>query len=162
MVGRSDFVRQEVADETTSIDGAADGLNRTEGNHRMAKKRVHELAKELNLTNNEMVQKLQGWGYDNVKSHSSTLEDDQVRAVLERVRAGQKPAVAPKPSSGVVIRRSRAIVEASSPKPAVVEHPIEEAPVPEEAKIRTSCAVPSTIFRSARTDVNTARKSFVR
>src|SRR5690348_14738555 len=98
----------------------------------MAKKRVHELAKELQLTNNEMVQRLQEWGYDNVKSHSSTLEDDQVRAVQERFRAGQKPAVAAKPSSGVVIRRPKPVGAAGAP----AEHaPIPEAAAPAVAEV---------------------------
>jgi translation initiation factor IF-2 len=104
----------------------------------MAKKRVHELAKELNLTNQAMIQKLQDWGYDNVKSHSSTLEDDQVRAVQERFRAGQKPAVAAKASSGVVIRRSKALNQTvgQAPEGAHEAPPVEEvhpepAPVPE-------------------------------
>src|SRR5262245_32105160 len=74
----------------------------------MAKKRVHELAKDLGLENKEMVSKLQGWG-DDVKSHSSTLEDDQVKAVIEKVTGERKPVAAPKPmSAGVVIRRSKA------------------------------------------------------
>ena len=49
----------------------------------MSKKRVHEIAKELkghgiDLDNKEVVTELVSLGYD-VKSHSSSLEDDQVR-----------------------------------------------------------------------------------
>src|SRR5438552_3770184 len=75
----------------------------------MAKKRVYELAKDLGLSNKEMVDWLRAHEYD-VKSHSSSLEDDQALAVVEKFR-GEKPAraEAPKPSgSGVVLRRKKA------------------------------------------------------
>ncbi len=43
----------------------------------MAKKRVHELAKELNVESKEIIQKATDMGI-NVKSHMSTLEPDEV------------------------------------------------------------------------------------
>src|SRR5437868_433377 len=75
----------------------------------MAKKRVYELAKDLGLSNKEMVDWLRAHEYD-VKSHSSSLEDDQAQAVTERILGERAPrAVAPKPpSSGVVLRRKKA------------------------------------------------------
>src|SRR3989441_731385 len=75
----------------------------------MAKKRVYELAKDLGLSNKEMVDWLRAHEYD-VKSHSSSLEDDQALAVVERFRGEKGPKVeAPKPSgSGVVLRRKKA------------------------------------------------------
>jgi translation initiation factor IF-2 len=75
----------------------------------MAKKRVYELAKDLGLSNKEMVDWLKAHEYD-VKSHSSSLEDDQAQAVTERILGERSPkAVAPKPSaSGVVLRRKKA------------------------------------------------------
>jgi len=75
----------------------------------MAKKRVYELAKDLGLSNKEMVDWLRAHEYD-VKSHSSSLEDDQALAVVEKFRGEKSPRVeAPKPSgSGVVLRRKKA------------------------------------------------------
>ena len=76
----------------------------------MAKKRVYELAKDLGLSNKEMVDWLRAHEYD-VKSHSSSLEDDQALAVTEKFKGQRSPKVeaAPKPSaSGVVLRRKRA------------------------------------------------------
>lgn len=92
----------------------------------MAKMRVHELAKELNIDSKAMVEKLKDWGYE-VKSHSSTLEDDQVSTIKERV-AGK--TAAPKPA-GVVIRRSKARGETLGVGAAVE---VEDAPAssPEE------------------------------
>jgi translation initiation factor IF-2 len=76
------------------------------------KKRVHEIAKDLKdnhgieLDNKAMVQQLASLGYD-VKSHSSSLEDDQAVEAVKRIVDKLKPkapppAVAPK---GVVVRR---------------------------------------------------------
>src|SRR2546421_7169048 len=75
----------------------------------MAKKRVYELAKDLGLSNKEMVDWLKSHEYD-VKSHSSSLEDDQALAVTEKILGERSPRpAAPKPpSSGVVLRRKKA------------------------------------------------------
>ena len=116
----------------------------------MAKKRVYELAKELGLSNKDMVEWLHAHEYD-VKSHSSSLEDDQAQAVLERFK-GEKtpPPVAPKPSgSGVVLRRKKADTAAEHdhaaaaaaepavahkpeppPEPVVAHKPVEPPPEP--------------------------------
>src|SRR5689334_2057377 len=110
----------------------------------MAKKRVYELAKDLGLSNKEMVDWLRAHEYD-VKSHSSSLEDDQAQAVMEHVSGERvpKPAAPKPPSSGVVLRRKKADTlgpdgqplgdhhEASStPTPPTVQ-PVEAAPPPE-------------------------------
>src|SRR6267143_1355687 len=75
----------------------------------MAKKRVYELAKDLGLSNKEMVDWLRAHEYD-VKSHSSSLENDQALAVVEKFKGEKGPKVEPpKPSgSGVVLRRKKA------------------------------------------------------
>jgi len=62
----------------------------------MSKKRVHELGKQLKehgieLSNQELVDKLHALGYD-VKSHSSSLEDDQAAAAYEKILGERKPA----------------------------------------------------------------------
>ena len=56
----------------------------------MAKKRVYELAKDLGLSNKEMVDWLRAHEYD-VKSHSSSLEDDQALAVVEKFKGEKGP-----------------------------------------------------------------------
>ena len=62
----------------------------------MSKKRVHELGKQLKeqgieLSNNELVDKLHALGYTDVKSHSSSLEDDQAATAYEKIMAERKP-----------------------------------------------------------------------
>ncbi|MEA1960018.1 MAG: translation initiation factor IF-2 [Bacillota bacterium] len=50
----------------------------------MVKIRVHELAKEMNISSKEMVNKLQGLGLD-VKNHMSTMEDSQASWVRKHL-----------------------------------------------------------------------------
>jgi translation initiation factor IF-2 len=74
----------------------------------MGKIRVYELAKELNLSNKELVQKLQEMGHS-VRSHSSTLEEFLVKEIKERLQGKQAPAdAAGRPT---VIRRRKKVVE---------------------------------------------------
>src|SRR5688500_11014661 len=77
----------------------------------MSKKRVHEIAKELKdhgveLDNKEVVTELVSLGYD-VKSHSSSLEDDQATAAVQKILDKRKPkqAAAPVAAKGFVVRR---------------------------------------------------------
>src|SRR6266851_124969 len=79
----------------------------------MAKKRVHEIAKDLKshvieLDNKEVVTELLALGYD-VKSHSSSLEDDQANAAIQRIVELRKPRAAPAPvaAKGFVVRPQR-------------------------------------------------------
>ena len=65
----------------------------------MSKKRVHEIAKELKnagieLDNKEVVTELVSLGYD-VKSHSSSLDDDQANAAIQKIIDKRKPKAAP-------------------------------------------------------------------
>ncbi len=77
----------------------------------MSKKRVHEIAKELKshgieLDNKDVVTELVALGYD-VKSHSSSLEDDQAIAAVQKIVDKKKPkvAAAPVPAKGFMVRR---------------------------------------------------------
>jgi translation initiation factor IF-2 len=102
----------------------------------MSKKRVHELAKSLKeqgieLSNQELVEKLHALGYD-VKSHSSSLEDDQAQSALEKILAEKKPKAAPARATGpgFVVRR-RVHTEPPPPPPAP---PIAAQPPPPPAE----------------------------
>jgi translation initiation factor IF-2 len=95
----------------------------------MSKKRVHELGKQLKeqgieLSNTELVEKLHALGYD-VKSHSSSLEDDQAQAAFEKIVGERRPRpAAPKPAGPGFVVRKRAHAE-----PA----PVSATPAPEAA-----------------------------
>src|SRR3954470_4935936 len=80
----------------------------------MSKKRVHEIAKELKshgieLDNKEVVSELVSLGYD-VKSHSSSLDDDQATAAVQKIVDKRRPKAAPAPvaAKGFVVRRKHA------------------------------------------------------
>ncbi len=98
----------------------------------MSKKRVHELGKQLKeqgieLSNTELVDKLHALGYD-VKSHSSSLEDDQAQAAFEKIVGERKPkAPAPKPAGPGFVVRKRAHVE---PAVACLERAMRRRAVP--------------------------------
>ncbi|HAH86081.1 MAG TPA: hypothetical protein DCL60_01770, partial [Armatimonadetes bacterium] len=51
----------------------------------MGNVRVYELAKELKLTNHELIDALKGMGIE-VKSHSSSLDSDMVAKVKENIK----------------------------------------------------------------------------
>ncbi|HEX4384273.1 MAG TPA: translation initiation factor IF-2 [Myxococcales bacterium] len=125
----------------------------------MAKKRVYELAKDLGLSNKEMVDWLRAHEYD-VKSHSSSLEDDQALAATEKFKGERSPkAVVAKPSgSGVVLRRKRADTAAEAEHenvpevPAQVVTPVIEAapePAPEPVRPPPPVAPPPAVVVSA-------------
>jgi translation initiation factor IF-2 len=102
----------------------------------MTKKRVHELGKQLKeqgieLSNQELVEKLHQFGYD-VKSHSSSLEDDQASAAYEKIVNERKPKAAPARATGpgFVVRRK---VHTDPPAPvAAAPAPATYAEEPEE------------------------------
>ena len=72
----------------------------------MGKIKVYELAKEMNLSNTQMLEKLQKAGI-NVKSHLATLEDSEV----EKVRGKKKEEK--KPEQMHIIRRNVRVINTS-------------------------------------------------
>ncbi len=111
----------------------------------MSKKRVHELGKQLKehgieLSNQELVEKLHALGYD-VKSHSSSLEDDQSQSAFEKIIGEKKPKPAPVRASGpgfVVRKRVHEPLPAAPAAPVATYAPEPEGeapagePLPEE------------------------------
>jgi translation initiation factor IF-2 len=102
----------------------------------MSKKRVHELGKQLKeqgieLSNTELVEKLHALGYD-VKSHSSSLEDDQAQAAYEKIVGERRPrAPAPRPvGPGFVVRKRAHTEPAPTPVPAHAPESISPAAAP--------------------------------
>jgi translation initiation factor IF-2 len=73
------------------------------------KVRVYELARELDLPNKEILDKLTKAGI-NVRSHSSTVDEEEARAALEAAIATKKPAA---PAAG----SKKAVKPASTPEP---------------------------------------------
>ncbi len=75
----------------------------------MAKKRVHELAREYKSDNKEFLTKLQQLGFD-VASHASTVDEDEVEAKLKGPSADNKTeTVKVKIKPGVIRRRTQTV-----------------------------------------------------
>jgi translation initiation factor IF-2 len=94
----------------------------------MAKIRVYEMAKELNLESKELVPKLQALGYA-VKSHASSLEPEDAEQALAQIREDQKANIVEKRvSRGVIRRRARAPAPPKAPDEAAPEEPAAKKP----------------------------------
>ncbi len=110
----------------------------------MSKKRVHEIAKELKekhgieFDNKQVVTELVSLGYD-VKSHSSSLEDDQAVAAVQKIVEKRKPKAAPAPVApkGFVVRRKVGdnVVATAVAAGAKVDLPHVEKPVEPPAPV---------------------------
>lgn len=122
----------------------------------MGKKRVFELAKELGMQNRDLIDKLQKLGIE-VKSHSSSVDEDTVRRALQREDTQKKANTVERRVNRTVIRRRRkddgkttttvvkadgaptpaakpaapAAKPAEAPASAPVAAPVAEAPAPE-------------------------------
>ncbi len=120
----------------------------------MAKRRVFELARELNMTNKELLDELQKIDVD-VSSHLSSLEDDTVNRIKDEIFGQKKQAEVEdtriKPN--VIRRRRKAAPEArtgAAEEAQQPEKPASETPVePETAQEPSEAAAPETEGESA-------------
>ena len=75
----------------------------------MGKMKVYELAKELGITNAELIKKLSNMGVE-VKSHLSVMEDDVVGKIKKGVsKTVEKKAVAEKNQMHIIRRNVKVI-----------------------------------------------------
>src|SRR5262245_1754503 len=70
----------------------------------MGKKRVFEIAKELGYQNRDLIEKLQKLGFE-VKSHSSTVDEEDVRRALKKAEEERRAKTQESRVSRGVIRR---------------------------------------------------------
>ncbi len=99
----------------------------------MAKLRVYELAKELEIANKELLERIGTLGIQ-VKGHMSSLDDEQANLVRDMVEGRSEQRIEEKRIRRGVIRRRRKIVK-TKPEPELVEVPdeLETAPPAEIA-----------------------------
>jgi translation initiation factor IF-2 len=76
----------------------------------MARMRVHELAKELNMTNKDLIERLQKVGIQ-VKNHMSTLTELTVQKVREQFAEARTEMIEEKRIGRAVIRRRKRVAE---------------------------------------------------
>ncbi|MBF0412199.1 MAG: translation initiation factor IF-2 [Desulfamplus sp.] len=84
----------------------------------MAKIRVHELAKELNLTNKAILTKLKAMNIE-VKSHMSSLEDETVEHIKLNIFGNKQKDQDSKTGTSVIRRRKKHKNEISSSHPEI-------------------------------------------
>jgi translation initiation factor IF-2 len=87
------------------------------------KKRVYELARELNLTNKSLLEKISSLDLG-LNSHMSTLTDEIEARIRQFIKGGPAPSLVEKRVKPTVIRRRRKVVK--PPKEEVEAAPAEE------------------------------------
>jgi len=97
----------------------------------MSKIRVYELARELNLTNKALMEKLTGLNIT-VASHMSSMDDDAVQRVKTALFGKKEAVVEEKRVKATVIRRRKKVVEVPAEEALAAEAPVEPAEVPAE------------------------------
>ena len=96
----------------------------------MGKIRIYELARELNMTNTELVDRLHEIGYP-VKSHMSSIEESELPELKAKLSGKKKKVkLEEKRIKPTVIRRRRV---KTIKEPEVVAEPSTPEPVAEEA-----------------------------
>ena len=83
----------------------------------MAKVKIHEIAKEMNLTSKEIIDKANELGID-VKSHLSSIEEEQAKVIKEKLRGNS--------NSG---KKTEKAEDVSADKKLIKEKKKEETPV---------------------------------
>ncbi len=87
------------------------------------KKRVYELARELNMTNKSLLEKISSLDLG-LNSHMSTLNDETEARIRQFIQGGAEPSLVEKRVKPTVIRRRRKVVK-EPPKPTPEEEPAE-------------------------------------
>jgi translation initiation factor IF-2 len=97
----------------------------------MSKIRVYELARELNLTNKALMEKLTGLKIT-VASHMSSLDDDAVQRVKSAMFGKKEAAVEEKRVKSTVIRRRKKVADVPAEETLAAEAPAEPPVEPAE------------------------------
>jgi translation initiation factor IF-2 len=84
------------------------------------KKRVYELARELNMTNKALLEKISSLDLG-LNSHMSTLDDGHEATIRQFIQGGPEPELEEKRVQPTVIRRRRKAVEPSAEETGQVE-----------------------------------------
>ena len=93
------------------------------------KKRVYELARELNMTNKSLLDKISSLDLG-LNSHMSTLDDDIEARIRHFIQGGTEPSLVEKRVQPTVIRRRRKVAKAPQEE---LETPAAEETVEPEA-----------------------------
>ncbi len=98
----------------------------------MGKIRVHELAKNMEIENKELLTKLAEAGVE-VTSHSSSLTDEDVQKLKDFINPPQLKVEEAVIKPGIIRRRRKVVREPVPEPPEVVESPVAEISVEEDS-----------------------------
>jgi len=109
------------------------------------KKRVYELARELNMTNKSLLDKISSLDLG-LNSHMSTLDDDSEARIRHFIQGGAEPTLVEKRVQPTVIRRRRKVAKAPQEEletPAAEEKVEPEVEPQAEAKVEVPTEAPT-------------------
>lgn len=125
----------------------------------MAKVRVHELARDLNMTNKVLIAKLNDMDIS-IKSHMSSLDDDIIEKIKASLFGTKKETIEETRIKPTVIRRRRK--EAKVDIPETSEAQPEEAETPAEKIEKSIGEEPATVEAKAEADEKPTAKKAVK
>ncbi|MFC1534816.1 translation initiation factor IF-2 [Thermodesulfobacteriota bacterium] len=99
----------------------------------MAKVRVYELAKELNMESKQLVEKLKAGGL-NIKNYMSTLDGEATKKARDIVNNVTSEVVEEKRIKPTVIRRRKKIIKFEEEKKEIKEEEKAAEPIPEKVE----------------------------
>ncbi|MCD6497305.1 MAG: translation initiation factor IF-2 [Deltaproteobacteria bacterium] len=97
----------------------------------MPKFRVYEIARQMGLSNKDLVAKIQSLGIQ-VKNHMSTLTSDEVQAIKAALERERQESTVEKRIGSTVIRRRSKVKRWTTAKPTIPAAPTPEAAKPAE------------------------------
>ncbi len=106
----------------------------------MAKVRVYELAKELQMENKVLVDLIRETGIE-IKSHSSSLTDEEVSLIKGHLRGTKSLVVEEQRIKSTVIRRRKKVVEVEQAPESLIKEAISE----ERPETETVPEIPSVV-----------------
>ncbi len=103
------------------------------------KKRVYELARELNMTNKSLLEKISSLDLG-LNSHMSTLTEDSEAQIREFIKGGTTPSLEEKRIKPTVIRRRRKVSKPTPESQAELEEETEATAEPTEETLAETAA----------------------
>ena len=99
----------------------------------MAKIRIYELAKQLNMTNKVLLERLKEMNIP-VKNHMSVIDEETVAGIKEALFLGRSEIVTEKRIKGAVIRRRKKVIEKKPEAERITSVAGAEAEIPSKLK----------------------------
>ncbi len=106
----------------------------------MAKIRIYELARQLNMTNKVLLERLREMNIA-VKSHMSVIDEESVGGIKEALFQGKSEVVTEKRIKGTIIRRRKKVIEKKPKVEGITPVAKEEGEVPFKLKAEEALEV---------------------